>query len=54
MTSASLVHEAGYSKPVLWDNPEVWGVEGGGKQVQDGETHVQLWLIHVDLWQNLP
>jgi len=22
MTSASLMHEAGHSKPVLWDNPE--------------------------------
>ena len=29
MTSASLMHEAGYSKPVLWDNPEGWGGEGG-------------------------
>ena len=30
MTSASLMHEAGHSKPVLWDNPEGWGGEGGG------------------------
>ena len=25
MTSTSLMHEAGHSKPVLWDNPEGWG-----------------------------
>ena len=36
MTSASLRHEAGHSKPVLWDNPEGWGREGGGREVQDG------------------
>ena len=31
MTSASSMHEAGHSKPVLWDNPEGWGREGGGR-----------------------
>ena len=30
------MHEAGHSKPVLWDNPEGWGREGGGREVQDG------------------
>ena len=29
MTSASSVHKAGHPKPVLWDNPEGWGQEGG-------------------------
>ena len=28
MTSANSMHEAGHSKPVLWDNPEMWGGEG--------------------------
>ena len=37
MTSASLMHEAGPSKPVLWDNIEGWGGEGGWRGVQDGE-----------------
>ena len=37
MTSANLMHEAGHSKLVLWDNPEGWGEEGGGRGVQDGE-----------------
>jgi len=51
MTSASLMHEAGHSKPVLWDNPEWWGGEGGGRGVQDGETHVHPWMIHVDVFK---
>ena len=51
MTSASLRHEAGYPKPVLWDNPEGWGGEGGGRRVQDEGTHMYLWLIHVNVWQ---
>ena len=34
MTSASSKHEAGYSRPVLWDDPEKWGVKGGGRRVQ--------------------
>ena len=25
MTSASLMHETGHSKLVVWDNPEGWG-----------------------------
>ena len=36
MTSASLMQEAGHSKPVLWDSPEGWGGEGGGIDVQYG------------------
>ena len=36
MTSASLMHEAGHSKPVLWDNPEGGGEEEGERGVQDG------------------
>ena len=29
MTSANLMHEAGHPKPVLWDNSERKGGEGG-------------------------
>ena len=36
MTSASLMHEAGHSKLVLWDNLEGWRREGGGRGFQDG------------------
>ena len=32
MTSASSMHEVGHSKPVLWDNPEGWGGEGGEEE----------------------
>ena len=46
------MHGAGHSKPVLWDNPEGWGGEGGGRGVQDGWTHVYSGLIHVNVWQN--
>ena len=51
MASASSMHEAGYSKLVLWDNPEGWGGEGGWRGVQDGGTHVHPRLIHVDVEQ---
>ena len=51
MTSASSVNEAGHSKLVLWDNPEGWGEEGGGR-VQDEGIIVHPWLIHVDVWQD--
>ena len=37
MTSASSMHEAGHPKPVLWDNPEGSGGEGGGGGVQNWE-----------------
>ena len=50
-TDASSMHEAGHPKPVLWDKPEGWNGEGSGREVQDGGTHVHLWLIHVDVWQ---
>ena len=36
VTSASSVHEAGHPKLVLWDNPEGWRGEEGGRGVQDG------------------
>ena len=46
MTNASAMHEAG-----LWDSPEGWSGEGGGRAVQDGATIVHPWLIHADVWQ---
>ena len=54
MTSVNSKHEAGHPKLVLWDNPEGWGREGGGRGIQDGGTHVDPWLIHADEWQNPP
>jgi len=41
MTSAGLMHEAAHSTPVvLWDNPEGWGAEGGGRGVQAKGRHM--------------
>ena len=51
MNGASLMHEAGHTKLVLWDNPEGWSGEGEGMVVHDGRICVDLWLIHVDVWQ---
>ena len=45
------MHEVEHSKSMLWDNPEGWGWEEGGRGVQDGGTHVHPWLTHVDVWQ---
>ena len=43
MTSASSMHEAGRSEPVLWDNPEGWGGEESGGGVQnEGDTCTPL------------
>ena len=50
MTSVTSMHEAGYPKQMPWDNPEGWGGEGSGWGIQDGRTHVQSWLIHVDIY----
>jgi len=46
------MHETGHSKPVHWDNPEGWG--GSREGVQDRGTHVQPWLIHINVWQKPP
>ena len=48
------MHEAGNSKPVLWEISERWGGEGGGRCAQDGRTHVHPWLIHADVWLKPP
>ena len=51
MTCVSSVREAGHPKPVLWDNLEGRGGEGGERGFRIRGTHVYLWLIHVDVWQ---
>ena len=38
MTSASLMDEARHSQPVLWDNLEGWGEEGGFRM--EGHTYI--------------
>ena len=49
--SATSMRKAGHPKPVLWDNPEAWGGEGGGREVQDGEHMLHPRLIYVNVWQ---
>ena len=39
MTNASLMHEAGHSELVLWDNPGGWDGEGGGRGSGWGHMH---------------
>ena len=51
MASASLMHEEGHPKPVLWDDPEGEGGKGGGRGSGWG-AHVYLWPIHADVWKN--
>ena len=36
---------------VHWEDPEGWDGKGGGMGDQDGETHVNPWLIQVSVWQ---
>ena len=40
-TSASWIHEAWHSKPVLWDNPEGWGGEGS-EGFRTGDTCIPV------------
>ena len=35
---------------VHWEDPEGWDGEGGGRGLGQG-THVNPWLIHVNVWQ---
>ena len=42
MTSASLMHEAGHNKLVLWDNPEGSGEDGCGRGVPMGRTRIPV------------
>ena len=52
VASPGSMHDTGCLGLKHWDDPEGWYGEGGGRRVQDGETHVYLWQIHFDIWQN--
>ena len=41
VTSPSLMHETGHSKPMHWDNSEEWDGERGGRGVWD-EGHMYI------------
>ena len=34
-----------------WEDPEGWDREGGGRGGSEWGTHVNPWLIHVNVWQ---
>ena len=36
---------------VHWEDPEGWDGEGGGGWGSGWGTHVNPWLIHVNVWQ---
>ena len=50
IASPGLVHEAGCSGLVCWDDPEGWDGEGGEGGSGWG-TCVHPWQIHVNVWQ---
>ena len=40
------MHAAGHSELVLWNNPERWGGEEGGRGVQDeGRMYTHGWFM---------
>ena len=51
IASGSFLHDAGNAKPVLCDKLEGWKEEGGEGGYKREGTYVNLWLIHVDVWQ---
>ena len=54
VTSPGLMHDTGCLGLVHWDDPEGWNGEGGGRREEGSGwgTHVYLWWIHFDIWQN--
>ena len=49
VTSPGSMHDTGCLGLVHWDDPEGWYGEGGGFRMG---THVYLWQIHFNIWQN--
>ena len=54
VASPGSMHDTGCLGLVHWDDPEGWNGEGGGRreEVSGWGTHVYLWQIHFDVWQN--
>ena len=55
VASPGSMHNTGCLGLVHWDNPEGWnGVVRGGRREEGSGwgTHVYLWRIHFDIWQN--
>ena len=45
------MHETGCSGLVHWDDPEGWKWVGRWDGGSGWGTHIQPWLIHVNVWQ---
>ena len=54
VASSGSMHNTGCLGLVHWDDPEGWYGEGGGRREKGSGwgTHVYLWQIHFDIWQN--
>ena len=53
IASPGSMHDTGCLGLVHWDDPEGWYGEGGRREEGSGwGTHVYLWRIHFDIWQN--
>ena len=54
VTSPVLMHDTGCLGLGHWDDPEGGYGEGGGRREEGSRwgTHVYLWQIHFDIWQN--
>ena len=52
IASPGLMHNTGCLGLVHQDDPEGWYGEGGKRGGSGWGTHVPLWWIHVDVWQN--
>ena len=54
VASPGSMHNTGCLGLVHWDDPEGWYGEGGGRREEGSGwgTHVYLWRIHFDIWQN--
>ena len=52
VASPGSMHDTGCLGLVHWDDPEGWYGEGRGEEGSGWGTHVYLWRIHFDIWQN--
>ena len=50
--SGNLLYDTGSSNLVLYENFQGWDGVEGGREAQEEEVCVYLWLIHVAVWQN--
>ena len=52
IASPDLMQDTGCLGLLQWDDPEGWDKEGSWEGSSGWGTHIHLWQIHVDVWQN--